>query len=227
MSSQPLLVAPSILAADFSRLAEGIRVIEEGGGDWVHLDIMDGCFVPNITFGPQMVAALRPHTRKFFDAHLMIVHPENYVERFIEAGADGVTIHLEAAVHVHRLLSSIRALGKKAGVSIVPSTPAEALSELLEDVDLVLVMTVNPGFGGQALIPRTLEKVRRLDAMRREHGYGYRIQVDGGINRETCGQVVAAGADVLVVGSAVFNAGDPEQEIRWLRNSRQRQSELS
>jgi ribulose-phosphate 3-epimerase len=222
MAEQQVLVAPSILAADFGHLAEGIRVIEEGQGDWVHLDIMDGCFVPNITFGPQMVRALRPHSAKFFDAHLMIAQPDKYLERFAEAGADGLTIHLESIVHVHRALSAIRELGKKAGISIVPSTPAEALSEVLCEVDLVLVMTVNPGFGGQQLIPRALEKVRRLDELRERHGYDFLIQVDGGINRETCAEAVQAGADVLVVGSAVFNAKDPAAEIRWLQGSRQR-----
>ncbi|MBN1835370.1 MAG: ribulose-phosphate 3-epimerase [Spirochaetales bacterium] len=218
MNQQQVLIAPSILSADFAHLAEGIRTIDQGKGDWVHLDIMDGCFVPNITFGPQMVAALRPHTRTFFDAHLMITHPDQFIERFVEAGADGVTIHYESVIHVHRALSSIRKLGRKVGVSIVPSTPADSLSEILGEVDLVLVMTVNPGFGGQELIPRTLEKVRNLDRMRKERGYGYLIQVDGGINRETSRLAVAAGADVLVVGSAVFNAPDPEEEIRWLKN---------
>ena len=219
MREKQVLVAPSILSADFGHLADGVRVIEDAQGDWVHLDIMDGCFVPNITFGPQMVTALRPHSRKFFDAHLMIVHPDRYIERFAEAGADGITIHYESIVHVHRALSTIRRLGKKVGISIVPSTPAEALSEILCDVDLILVMTVNPGFGGQELIPRTLDKVRRLDTMRRNHGYDYLIQVDGGINRRTCREAVAAGADVLVVGSAVFDAEDPAEEIRWLQNS--------
>ena len=226
MAHKQILVAPSLLSADFSHMAEGIRLIEKGGGDWVHLDVMDGSFVPNITFGPPMVAALRPHTRLFFDAHLMIAHPERYVEKFVEAGADGVTIHFESIVHVHRTLGEIRRLGAKVGVSIVPSTPAETLSEVLCDVDLVLVMTVNPGFGGQKLIPRTLEKVRILDALRHEHQYRYLIQVDGGINRDTCRQAVGAGADVLVAGSAVFRAENPQAEIDRLRCRPARAGEL-
>jgi ribulose-phosphate 3-epimerase len=223
MSQGQVIIAPSLLSADFSHLAEGIQIIENGEGDWVHLDIMDGSFVPNITFGPQMVAALRPHTRRYFDAHLMIVRPDQYIAEFVEAGADGVTIHYESIVHVHRALAEIRRMGKKAGISIVPSTPAESLSELLCDVDLILVMTVNPGFGGQELIPRTLEKVRTLDRLRREGGYRYLIEVDGGINRKTCREAVEAGADVLVVGSAVFNADDPAKEIRLLKGNRKTQ----
>jgi ribulose-phosphate 3-epimerase len=220
MNPDHVLVAPSLLSADFSHMAEGIRVVEKGGGDWVHLDIMDGAFVPNLTFGPQMVAALRPHTRRHFDAHLMIFNPDRYIEAFAEAGADGLTIHYESVIHVHRVLSEIRRLNKMVGISIVPSTPAETLSEILPDVDLVLVMTVNPGFGGQELIPRTLEKVRVLDRMRSEHGYEFLIEVDGGINRTTCGDAVAAGADVLVVGSAVFKAPDPAEEVRVLHSCR-------
>jgi ribulose-phosphate 3-epimerase len=220
MSQERVLVAPSLLSADFSHMSEGIRIVERGGGDWVHLDIMDGSFVPNFTFGPQMVAALRPHTRRHFDAHLMIFHPDRHIEAFADAGADGLTIHYESVIHVHRVLSEIRRLGKTVGISIVPSTPAETLSEVLPDVDLVLVMTVNPGFGGQELIPRTLDKVRVLDRLRREQGYHVLIQVDGGINRTTCREAVAAGADVLVVGSAVFNARDPAEEVRILHSCR-------
>jgi ribulose-phosphate 3-epimerase len=216
MTTTPL-VAPSILSAKFGFLAEEVKRIEEGGGDWVHLDIMDGTFVPNITFGPPMVRALRRHSRLPFDTHLMIVHPENYIAAFADAGSDIITIHYEAAVHTHRILSQIRKLGKKAGISIVPSTPAEMLTELLPELDLILVMTVNPGFGGQQLIPRTLKKVSRLVEMRRSGDYHYLIEVDGGINRETCKLAVEAGADVLVAGSAVFDSQDVESEINALK----------
>jgi ribulose-phosphate 3-epimerase len=212
-----VLVAPSILSADFGCLADAVRAIEKGGGDWVHVDIMDGSFVPNITFGPAVVAALRRHTRLPFDVHLMIVRPQDFLEEFARAGADHITIHCEAVVHLHRTLTAIRTLGKKAGISIVPSTPAAQLSEVLHMVDIVLVMTVNPGFGGQELIERTLEKVRYLKEQKRKHGYPYLIEVDGGINRDTCRKAVQAGAEVLVAGSAVFNSEHPEEEIRLLR----------
>jgi ribulose-phosphate 3-epimerase len=211
------LVAPSILSADFGYLADAVRRIEEGGGDWVHLDIMDGVFVPNLTFGPPAVSSLRRHSRLPFDTHLMIVQPEKYVSNFADAGSDIITIHYEATVHVHRTLSQIRKIGKKAGISIVPSTPAEMLTEILPDLDLILVMTVNPGFGGQQLIPQTLSKVRRLAEMREMGGHEYLIEVDGGINRETCRLAIEAGADVLVAGSAVFDSEDMAKEINALK----------
>ncbi|UCF99300.1 MAG: ribulose-phosphate 3-epimerase [Spirochaetaceae bacterium] len=211
------LVAPSILSADFGHLAEEVKRIESGGGDWIHLDIMDGVFVPNITFGPPMVSALRRHSRLPFDTHLMIINPEKYVSKFVDAGADIITIHYEATVHVHRVLSQIREFGKKAGISIVPSTPAAMLTELLPELDLILVMTVNPGFGGQQLIPQTLQKVSQLVEMRHRGEHRYLIEVDGGINGGTCKLAIEAGADVLVAGSAVFESENIEKEINALR----------
>jgi ribulose-phosphate 3-epimerase len=212
-----VLVAPSILSADFGHLADEVRRIEEGGGDWIHMDIMDGVFVPNITFGPAMIASLRRHSRLPFDTHLMIVQPEKYISNFADAGSDIITVHYEAAIHVHRMLSQIRKLGKKAGISIVPSTPAAMLAEVLPELDLILVMTVNPGFGGQELIPQTLNKVSQLAEMRHSGGYKYLIEVDGGINKQTCKRAIEAGADVLVAGSAVFDSENIEKEINALK----------
>ncbi len=212
-----VLIAPSILSANFGALAEAVRAIVEMGGDMVHLDVMDGAFVPNITFGPKAVADLRPLTSLPFDAHLMIARPESLIDAFAEAGADIVTVHLEATTHLHRVLAAIRALGKRPGVSIVPSTPVEALGEVLPIVDVVLVMTVNPGFGGQEMIDRCLRKVERLRYLKEREGYGYLIEVDGGINRGTIRSALDAGAELIVAGSALFNSPDPKAEVAFLR----------
>ncbi len=215
--SAEVLVAPSVLSANFGTLAEAVRQVETMGGDWVHLDVMDGCFVPNITFGTKAVTDLRPISVLPFDVHLMICRPESHVQSFCEAGADRLTVHLEATTHLDRVLSSIREMGKRPGVAIVPSTPASALSEVLHLVDLVLIMTVNPGFGGQELIPRCLTKVAEVRRMREEAGLSFLIEVDGGINPTTAPRAAAAGAQVLVAGSAVFGAQSPSREVALLR----------
>ncbi|HUX22259.1 MAG TPA: ribulose-phosphate 3-epimerase [Spirochaetia bacterium] len=214
------LVAPSLLSADFAHIGKAIRLIEESGGDWVHLDVMDGCFVPNITFGPKMVSDIRPLTKLPLDVHLMIEHPDRIIPEFAKAGADHITFHVENTIHVHRIISQIREFGAKAGVSIVPSTPVAAISELLAFVDVILVMTVNPGFGGQELIPECLEKVRLLDQLRRERGYAYVISVDGGVNRGTAEAVREAGTDVLISGSSFFAAEDPALEVMLFKGQK-------
>ena len=212
----PPLSAPSILSSDFSALGEAVRLIDRAGGDWIHLDVMDGCFVPNITFGAKAVADLRALSPRPFDVHLMIRSPEAHVESFAEAGADFLTVHYEATVHLHRLLDRMRELGVRPGVSIVPSTPASVLTEVAGMCDIILVMTVNPGYGGQSLIPACLEKVTYLKELRESRGYSYLLQVDGGIGPETAPKALRAGADVLVAGSAVFSAADPASVIRDL-----------
>lgn len=206
------IVAPSILSADFLRLGEAIQMVEESEAEWVHCDIMDGHFVPNISYGMPIVKAVRPATKKVVDCHLMIEHPELYVEAFAAAGADMITVHQEACVHLNRQVAQIHDLGCKAGVALNPATPVETLVDILHAVDMVLIMSVNPGFGGQKFIPRALDKVRRLRALAPD----LLIQVDGGVNAETGAELVAAGADVLVAGSYVFGAKEPREAIHSL-----------
>ncbi len=201
-------IAASILSADFARLGEQVRAVEAAGADRVQVDVMDGRFVPNITFGPQAIRALRPLTRLALEAHLMVERPEEFIERFARAGADTIIVHQEATPHLHRAIQQIHSLGKKAGVALNPSTPVELLAEVLPSLQLVLVMTVNPGFGGQEFIPETLGKIRQVRKVISDLGLDCEVEVDGGINVETAPRVVEAGANVLVAGSAVFGSKD-------------------
>jgi ribulose-phosphate 3-epimerase len=212
-----LQIAPSLLSADFAALGEAIAVAERGGADLIHVDVMDGHFVPNITIGPPVVKALKRIARVPLDVHLMIEHPDRYVEAFVAAGAASVAVHAEAAVHLHRTIHFIKSLGAKAGVALNPATPVAALEQIAGDLDYVLVMTVNPGFGGQTFIPRSASKVRAVRDLLDREGSRAPIEVDGGIDVRTAPGIVAAGADILVAGNAVFGAPDPERAIRDLR----------
>jgi len=210
-------IAPSILSADFSKLGSEIKDVERGGADWIHIDVMDGHFVPNITIGPLIVEAVRPITKLTLDVHLMIENPDQYIEAFAKAGADYITVHAEACTHLHRTIQLIKSYGVKAGVVLNPATPPSVLDYVLEDIDLVLLMTVNPGFGGQAFIPSVLDKIEKVRSMIDEKGLSVDIEIDGGVNPETARLCVERGATVLVAGSAIYNKEDRKQAIADIR----------
>ncbi|MBE9387706.1 ribulose-phosphate 3-epimerase [Vagococcus salmoninarum] len=212
-------IAPSILSADFANLERDVVLVEKAGADYIHVDVMDGQFVPNITLGPNIVSAIRPVTKLPLDVHLMIMNPERFVDDFAKAGADFIVIHQESTIHLHRTLQMIKNAGVKAGVVINPGTPVATLKDVLSMVDLVLVMTVNPGFGGQAFIPEMTEKIAELAALRKKHNYSYEIEVDGGIDAESAKLCAQAGADVFVAGSYVYNSDSPAARIQALRDA--------
>lgn len=212
-------IAPSILSANFATLGQEITEVEQGGADYIHIDVMDGHFVPNITIGPLIVEAIRPMTNLPLDVHLMIENPDQYIATFAQAGANIISVHQEATVHVHRTIQLIKDQGVQAGVVINPGTPVSMIKEVLADVDLVLVMTVNPGFGGQSFIESAVNKIKQLDLLRQEKNYSYVIEVDGGVNVETAAQCTQAGADILVAGSAVYNQADRAQAIEQIKQA--------
>ena len=210
-------IAPSILSADFSKLGEEIQDVERGGADWIHIDVMDGHFVPNITIGPLIVDSVRPITKLTLDVHLMIENPDQYIEAFAKAGADYITVHAEACTHLHRTIQLIKSFGVKAGVVLNPATPPSVLEYVLEEIDMVLLMSVNPGFGGQAFIPSVLDKIEQVDRMIKEKGLSIEIEIDGGVNEETAKLCIEKGATVLVAGSAIYNKEDRKQAIAAIR----------
>lgn len=216
---EKMKLAPSILSADFANLARDIRLVEDGGADYIHVDVMDGHFVPNITFGADTVAAIRPVTKLPLDCHLMVEYPERHIKNFAKAGADIITVHAESTPHIHRVIQLIKAQGVKAGIAVNPGTPIESLVHVLGSVDLVLVMTVNPGYGGQSFIPETLKKIKKVKELKSKERYTYEIEVDGGIAEQTAKQCKEAGASVFVAGSYIYTAEDPINRMAVLKDA--------